>query len=244
MTTPNPLAPVKGARTSLWVYKGTGDPYANPLSNVDWFRLAQIKDITPGELTADSYDDSYVDDDNADWTSTAQGQKSAGEASFTLAWKPGESGQQSLVSWFEEGSDKVYKILYPNGVADVWTGWISSLGKAVTSNEVITRTVKVTNKGKPQLAEENIETVAVTGVTATPAGVEVAVSSAQTVQIAVLPSTASDKTFIASTTDSSIATFSVAEGVLTITGVSAGSANIVVLTNDGQKVAIVAVTVS
>ncbi len=28
MPTPNPLAPVKGAGTTLWVYKGNGDPYA------------------------------------------------------------------------------------------------------------------------------------------------------------------------------------------------------------------------
>ncbi|HCX7368684.1 TPA: phage tail protein, partial [Escherichia coli] len=27
MPTPNPLAPVKGAGTTLWVYNGSGDPY-------------------------------------------------------------------------------------------------------------------------------------------------------------------------------------------------------------------------
>ncbi|EEW9476368.1 phage tail protein, partial [Escherichia coli] len=57
MPTPNPLAPVKGAGTTLWVYNGNGDPYANPLSDNDWSRLAKVKDLTPGELTAESYDD-------------------------------------------------------------------------------------------------------------------------------------------------------------------------------------------
>ncbi|WP_373272769.1 phage tail tube protein, partial [Escherichia coli] len=42
--------------------------------------------LTPGELTAESYDDSYLDDEDADWTATGQGQKSAGDTSFTLAW--------------------------------------------------------------------------------------------------------------------------------------------------------------
>ncbi|STF86490.1 Major tail protein V [Escherichia coli] len=56
-----------------------------------WQRL---KDLTPGELTAESYDDSYLDDEDADWTATGQGQKSAGDTSFTLAWMPGEQGQQ------------------------------------------------------------------------------------------------------------------------------------------------------
>ena len=61
MPVPNPTMPVKGAGTTLWVYKGSGDPYANPLSDVDWSRLAKVKDLTPGELTAESYDDSYLD---------------------------------------------------------------------------------------------------------------------------------------------------------------------------------------
>lgn len=85
MPTPNPLEPVKGAGTTFWVYTGSGDPYANPLSDTDWTRTAKVKELTPGELTAESYDDTYLDDPNADWTNTAQGEKSAGETSFVLA---------------------------------------------------------------------------------------------------------------------------------------------------------------
>ncbi len=59
MATPNPLEPVKGAGTTLWVYNGKGDAYANPLSDDDWQRLAKVKDLTPGEMTAESYDDNY-----------------------------------------------------------------------------------------------------------------------------------------------------------------------------------------
>lgn len=112
MPVPNPVMPVKGAGTTLWVYKGSGDPYANPLSDVDWSRLAKVKDLTPGELTAESYDDSYLDDEDADWTATGQGQKSAGDTSFTLAWMPGEQGQQALLAWFNEGDTRAYKIRY------------------------------------------------------------------------------------------------------------------------------------
>ncbi|EFX10936.1 putative major tail protein [Escherichia coli O157:H7 str. G5101] len=53
MATPNPLEPVKGAGTTLWVYNGKGDAYANPLSDDDWQRLAKVKDLTPGEMTAE-----------------------------------------------------------------------------------------------------------------------------------------------------------------------------------------------
>ena len=62
MPVPNPVMPVKGAGTTLWVYKGSGDPYANPLSDVDWSRLAKVKDLTPGELTAESYDNRHDGD--------------------------------------------------------------------------------------------------------------------------------------------------------------------------------------
>ncbi|ELV50089.1 hypothetical protein EC991753_2761, partial [Escherichia coli 99.1753] len=42
---------------------------------------------------------------------------------------------------------RAYKIRFPNGTVDVFRGWVSSIGKAVTAKEVITRTVKVTNVG-------------------------------------------------------------------------------------------------
>lgn len=168
MATPNPLEPVKGAGTTLWVYNGKGDAYANPLSDDDWQRLAKVKDLTPGEMTAESYDDNYLDDEDADWTATGQGQKSAGDTSFTLAWKPGEEGQKGLIGWFESGDVRAYKIRFPNGTVDVFRGWVSSIGKAVTAKEVITRTVKVTNVGKPSVAEERSKITPVSAIKVTP----------------------------------------------------------------------------
>lgn len=145
---------IKGAGTTLWIFTGTGDPYANPTGDTGWTRLAQVKELTPGEMTAESYDNTYLDGDNAGWSDTAQGVKSAGDTSFTLAWKPGEEGQQELVEWFTSGAVRGYKIKYASGVVDVFKGWVSSLGKSIPVKEVITRTAKVTNTGKPALAEE------------------------------------------------------------------------------------------
>lgn len=245
MTTPNPLAPVKGATTTLWIYSGTGNPFANPVSDTDWTRLAKIKDLQPGELTAESNDDTYLDDEDADWTATAQGQKSAGEASFTLAWKPAESGQQDLVRWFDDGTVLAYKIKYPNGAVDVFRGWVSSLGKTVTAKDTITRSVKISNNGKPGLAEESAAAVInVTGVTLDKSTATVAVAATTTLNATVSPASASDKSFRATTTDAGIVTVSVADTVLTVTGIAAGSADIIVMTNDGLFVATCSVTVS
>ena len=245
MTTPNPLAPVKGATTTLWIYSGSGNPFANPVSDTDWTRLAKIKDLQPGELTAESNDDTYLDDEDADWTATAQGQKSAGEASFTLAWKPAESGQQDLVRWFDDGTVLAYKIKYPNGAVDVFRGWVSSLGKTVTAKDTITRSVKISNNGKPGLAEESAAAVInVTGVTLDKSTATVAVAATTTLNVTVAPASASDKSFRATSTDAGIVTVSVSDTVLTVTGIAAGSADIIVMTNDGLFVATCSVTVS
>lgn len=88
----------KGAGTTLWVYTGTGDPTQDPFSETGFIRLAKIKSLEPGEITAASEDDSYLDDPDGDWENTTQGEKSSGETSITLAWLPGEEGQKIWLS--------------------------------------------------------------------------------------------------------------------------------------------------
>lgn len=217
MPVPNPVMPVKGAGTTLWVYKGNGDPYANPLSDVDWSRLAKVKDLTPGELTAEFYDDSYLDDEDADWTATGQGQKSAGDTSFTLAWMPGEQGQQALLAWFNEGDTRAYKIRFPNGTVDVFRGWVSSIGKAVT---------------------------ATTGMTVTPASASVVKGQSTTLTVAFQPEGATDKSFRAVSADKTKATVSVSGMTITVNGVAAGKVNIPVVSGNGEFAAVAEITVT
>lgn len=73
-----------------------------------------------------------------------------------MVWKPGESGQQQLVDDVDKDVITLYRVKYPNGTVDVNRGYINSLGKAVTSKEKVTRTVKIKNVGKPKTAEELI----------------------------------------------------------------------------------------
>ncbi|EHC8024412.1 phage tail protein [Escherichia coli] len=244
MPTPNPLAPVKGAGTTLWVYNGQGDAYANPLSDDDWQRLAKVKDLTPGEMTAEPYDDNYLDDEDADWSATGQGQKSAGDTSFTLAWKPGEEGQKGLIGWFESGDVRAYKIRFPNGTVDVFRGWISSIGKAVTAKEVITRTVKVTNVGKPSVAEERSEITPATAIKVTPTSGTVEKGKTTTLTVSFEPESATDKTFRAVSADPSTGTIAVKDMVITVTGVKAGKVSIPVISGNGQFATVAEVTVT
>lgn len=112
-------------------------------------------------MTADAEDDTYLDDEDADWKTTTQGQKSVGDTSATLAWRPGDSGQKKLVQLFDSGEVCAFRIKYPNGTVDVFRGWLSSLGKTIASKDVMTRTVKISGVGRPYLAEEGTETVSV-----------------------------------------------------------------------------------
>lgn len=244
MTAPDPLKKVKGAGTTLWLYTGNGDAYANPLNDNDWLRLAKVKDLQPGEMTADAEDDNYLDDEDADWKTTAQGQKSAGDTSITLAWKPGESGQKKLIELFDSGDVESWRIKYPNGTVDVFKGWISSLGKTVQSKEAITRTVKITGVGRPHMAEEDTaQAVSVAGVTVDPVNATVNARATTTVTFTVKPDNATDKSLRIATSDPTIATVTQADNVATVKGAKAGTVKIIGMTSDGNFTAIADITV-
>ncbi|MBV7389022.1 phage tail protein [Pasteurellaceae bacterium TAE3-ERU1] len=119
----------------------------------NWGRIAKIKELSIPEVSAETYEDNYLDDENAEWKASSQGAKNAGELSVTLAWLPGDDAQKKLIEDFNTGKKKYYLVQYPNGTRDVFYGFITSLGKTVPQNEVMTRTIKVQCVGKPMLAE-------------------------------------------------------------------------------------------
>ncbi|HEY3591369.1 MAG TPA: phage tail protein [Buttiauxella sp.] len=235
----------KGASTSFWLYTGAGDPFAAVLTDTEWSRSAGVKTLQLGELTAQTQDDSYLDDPDADWESKSQGVKSAGETSITLAWKPGETGQQKLLELFYSGDVQAYKIKYPNGTVDVFRAIITGFGKSVTANETITRAVKFTNIGKPSLAEDTrTPVVAVTGVTLTPPTVSVAVGASADITLAVLPAGATDATFRVASADPTTVTVTLSGNKVTVKGIKTGKVDVVAMSNDGGFVGVSTVTVA
>lgn len=181
---------------------------------------------------------------HADWKTTTQGQKSVGDTSATLAWRPGDSGQKKLVQLFDSGEVCAFRIKYPNGTVDVFRGWLSSLGKTIASKDVMTRTVKISGVGRPYLAEEGTETVSVTGLTVSPASASVKVGATTTLTFTVKPDGASDKAISVHSSDPQTATVTLNGLVATVKGVKQGSVSIVGMTADGNFVAVTAVTVS
>ncbi|ADM43323.1 MULTISPECIES: phage tail tube protein [Edwardsiella] len=152
MADPLKNEPIKGAKTTFWYYigRGVGTPQS---PEPDWRRLGKVKSLKPGEMKADTEDDSYLDDPDADWKQSSPGQKSVSEASVTLAWMPGDPGQQALMDAFMLGKTLAFRIKYPNDTADFFTGFITNLGKEINSKDVITRDIKIQPSGKPISAE-------------------------------------------------------------------------------------------
>nr|WP_319556002.1 phage tail tube protein [uncultured Vibrio sp.] len=151
----DPTQPIKGAGTTFWRLKDAAEllTTADYLDDTKWDRLGDVREIQPGEITVEDEEDNYLDDPEADWAKTTPGQKSAGETNVTLVWKPGEVGQQQLVKDVVDGTITEYRSKYTNGTIDAYSGYINSLGKAVTIKDKVTRSVKFKNVGKPKLAE-------------------------------------------------------------------------------------------
>jgi uncharacterized protein YjdB len=122
---------------------------------------------------------------------------------------------------------------------------VSSLGKTISSKEVMTRTAKITNNGKPSLAEDSgAAPIIVTGISLDKSTAAVAVAATTQLVVSVLPASASDKSFRVASSDPSKATVTVSGNTVTVTGVAAGTVEIIVMSNDGNFVAICKVTVS
>lgn len=133
---------------------------------------------------------------------------------------------------------------YPNGTVDVFRGWVSSIGKAVTAKEVITRTVKVTNVGRPSMAEDRSTVTAATGMTVTPASTSVVKGQSTTLTVAFQPEGATDKSFRAVSADKTKATVSVSGMTITVKGVAAGKVNIPVVSGNGEFAAVAEINVT
>ncbi|UTV28999.1 phage tail tube protein [Photobacterium atrarenae] len=152
----DPTKPEKGAGTTFCRLNDGVEitSVTDYTDDTPWMKIADIKELQPGEITVEDEADDYLDDPEADWDKTSPGKKSAGETSVTIAWKPGDTAQQQLDKDVADGTVTHYRAKYPNGAVDVWYGYVNSLGKAIPRNEKMTRSFKIKNVGKPKTAEE------------------------------------------------------------------------------------------
>ncbi len=78
----------------------------NPLADDDWLRLAGIKDLQPGEMSADAEDDDYLDEDEMPTEKHYAGSASRhhGHCWFGNL----VTGQKKLVELFDTGEVRAF----------------------------------------------------------------------------------------------------------------------------------------
>lgn len=152
MATPTPTDRIKGKGTQLYRLND-GSELPDTWDASLFTRIADIKELTPPELSKDTNDETYLDDDFG-YKDKSSGSKDPGTLSFTIAWKPGETIQQTLFQDFELDVKTWYAIVYRNTVVDYCFGEVTKLGKTITENETITRSVDITLSGAPDMAED------------------------------------------------------------------------------------------
>ncbi|WP_175295107.1 Ig-like domain-containing protein, partial [Escherichia coli] len=111
-------------------------------------------------------------------------------------------------------------------------------------DELITRTVKVTNVGRPSMAEDRSTVTAATGMTVTPASASVVKGKSTTLTVAFQPEGATDKSFRVVSADKTKATVSVSGMTITVKGVAAGKVNIPVVSGNGELAAVAEINVT
>lgn len=148
--------PIKGTGTQFLMAKTAGKVKPDPSSSVDVLRLAKVTDITPPEMSAEASEENYLDAEDPQWKEKSAGQIDPGELGITLAWKPGDANQTTMVNQLG-GEPRWFFIKFPNGAYDAHYGFVSKVGKAIPAKEKITRTFGITLTGKQALAEHTYQ---------------------------------------------------------------------------------------
>lgn len=151
--------PVKGAGTQFFMASAAGTEKPDPTTGNAVIRLADVKELTPPEMSAEEQEDAYLDAPDPKWKEKTPGQIDPGQLSVTLAWKPAEATQKQLVNLLAQ-APRWFFIKYPNGAWDGFYGFVSSVGKAIQAKETITRSVKISLSGRQSLAETDWNPVA------------------------------------------------------------------------------------
>lgn len=121
---------------------------------------------------------------------------------------------------------------------------ISALSSDGGSNDIVTFSTEFKVGDASTIEVNELTAVAVTGVTVTPATSTGTAGGTSTFTVNIAPIGATNKDFTVATTDATKATATASGNTVTVTRVAAGSAQIIINTEDGNFVAVHTVTVT
>ncbi|WP_406871623.1 phage tail tube protein [Aminobacter sp. P9b] len=132
-----------------------------------WIELAEVFDITPPNDTVDEIDATHMQSPNRT-REFIPGLIDPGEASFEMNFVPGSASDLKVAALKVAGARVKCRITFPNSVAWVFSGWISSYEPAVPTDDKMTATVtwRVTGStvSTPAAAPTNTAVPAIGGI--------------------------------------------------------------------------------
>ena len=225
-----------------------GCPDALPLES-EWMALAAGTskgwDFSPNTVTSDADDGGgYVESiiTNSDFTISFEGEVRKRD-------KLDQYGIGKFISYFAaelkaRRQPGIWVRMEYGPVTFIGYMVVTALSSDGGTNDIVTFSTefKVGDASTIQVIET--DTVAVTGLTLTPTTSTGAAGGTSTFTVNVLPADASNKDFTVATTDATKATATASGNTVTVNRVAAGTAQIIVATEDGNKVATHTVTIT
>lgn len=115
-------------------------------STPEFFEVAEVITVTPGEATADRVDSTHMQSPNRR-REYISGLIDSGEASFEINWVPGSETDEFIRDLFESGEVRDHQIELPNGVTVTYEASIIGYSKAIPLDDRMTATITVAVSG-------------------------------------------------------------------------------------------------
>lgn len=105
----------------------------------------------PGPNGSGDVVDTSTIDEATNFKSFQRAYVDAGEMNLTLSYGSTESSSKKLGTAYSDGKMRTWKITFPSTLvtAETFTGYVKSMGRELTKDSMITRTVTVKCSGDP-----------------------------------------------------------------------------------------------
>lgn len=136
---------------------GYGTKYAIRRSGGSLVQIAEVINVTPGEVTADRIDATHMQSPGHR-REYIGGLIDNGEASFEINWIPGSSTDVLLRELLSSGETADHVITFSNGVTVEYEGVLTGFSKVIPIDDRMTATITVAISGEEEWGSEALPT--------------------------------------------------------------------------------------
>lgn len=119
-----------------------------------WFTLGEVASVTPPSGSADEVEVTHLTSPNRT-KEYIQGLIDLGEVPLKINWIPGNTTDEFLLDWQEEGDNREVQIVYPNQVTDTFPAFVKTYsGEEITPEGKMSGSVALRVAGAKERGEE------------------------------------------------------------------------------------------